>query len=84
MELLYNNIMSKFIKIADFNEMVLGYVKSGHTYMEAVLQVCEDKGVEPEDVKSLVKGVIKDKIEAEAQGKHMLKGAPETTLSDFL
>jgi len=76
--------MAKFIKISDFNEIVLGYVKGGLTYMEAILQVCEDKGVEPEDVKSLVKGVIKDKIEAEAQSKNMLKGAPESTLKEFL
>lgn len=72
------------IKTADFNELILKHVKGGLTYMEAVIQVCEDKSLEPEDVKSLIKGPVKDKIEAEAMRLNMLKGAPTDTLTEFL
>ena len=74
----------KVIKSSDFNELVLGYVRSGLTYMESVLQICEDRNIEPEDVKSLVKGVLLDKLEAEANSLNMLKIGKNTTLENFL
>ena len=41
-------------------------------YMEAVLHVCENNGIEPEDVSKFVSPVIKGKIEVEAQNLNWL------------
>ena len=40
--------------------------------MEAVLHVCENNGIEPEDVSKFVSPVIKGKIEVEAQNLNWL------------
>ena len=41
-------------------------------YMEAILDVCEDKGIEPEDVSKFISPVIKNKLQAEAESLNYL------------
>lgn len=36
-------------------------------YLEAILEVCDDKGIDPEDVSKFISPVIKSKLEVEAQ-----------------
>jgi hypothetical protein len=42
------------------------------TYIDAVLHICEEKGIEPEDVKKFISSIVKSKIEAEAQSLNLL------------
>ena len=74
----------KIIKTADFRELVTANVRKGMTYIEAVLQVCVDKQLDPEDMKPLIRGPMKDKIEAEARTLRMLKGKPPASLEEFM
>lgn len=48
-------------------------------YMEAVLHLCEDNDIEPEDVKKFISPIIRDKIEAEAMQLNFL---PKTNTLD--
>lgn len=43
------------------------------TYMDAVIHVCEEQGIELEDVKRYVNVVLKQKIEAEATELNFLE-----------
>lgn len=43
--------------------------------MEAVLYLCEQNNIEPEDSKKFVSTIIKDKIEAEAMALNFLPKA---------
>ena len=43
-------------------------------YIDAVIEVCNDRGLDPADVGSLISPIIKEKIEAEAVGLNMIKG----------
>ena len=38
-----------------------------HSYMDAVLDLCESNSVDPGDVKKFISPVIQEKIEAEAR-----------------
>jgi len=38
-----------------------------HSYMDAVLDLCDKNSVDPGDVKKFISPVIQDKIEAEAR-----------------
>ena len=49
-------------------------------YMDAVLQICSDREIDPLDVGSLISPAIKDKIHAEAIGNHMMKGGNQLPL----
>lgn len=44
------------------------------TYMEAVLNICEERVIDPLDVGRLISPVIRDKIEAEAMNANLVKG----------
>lgn len=47
-------------------------VKHRVSYMDAVIQVCEDNDVEIEEVRRFIATGIKEKIEAEARGLNFL------------
>lgn len=48
-------------------------VRSDHlTYVEAIIQICNDLDVDPEDIAKMVTGPLKDKLEAEAQRSNIL------------
>lgn len=58
-----------------FTQMVEDLVKTKRMpYMDAVLQVCADREIDPLDVGSLVSPAIKDKIHAEAVSSHLMRG----------
>lgn len=58
-----------------FTQMVEDLVKTKRMpYMDAVLQVCADREIDPLDVGSLVSPAIKDKIHAEAVNSHLMRG----------
>lgn len=59
-----------------FSKMIDEYVQDhpDSTYMDAVLQVCEERVIDPMDVGKLISPVIREKIEAEAMSANLVKG----------
>jgi len=44
------------------------------TYLEAIMQVCEDHEIDPEDIGKLIDGPLKEKIESESVQLNRMKG----------
>jgi hypothetical protein len=65
----------KFAKLVE--DKVLSH-KLG--YIDAVIEVCNDRGLDPADVGNLISPIIKEKIEAEAVGLNMIKGGNQLPL----
>lgn len=62
-----------FLNKAKFSQMVEKTVFGKKlSYMDAVLDVCENNSIEPEDVKKFLNGVIVEKLEAEAMNLNYL------------
>ena len=59
-----------------FSKMVEDYVAEhpDSSYMDAALQVCEERVIDPMDVGKLISPVIREKIEAEAMNANLVKG----------
>ena len=59
-----------------FSKMVEEYVSShpDSSYMDAVLEVCETRAIDPHDISTLICRTIKQKIEAEAIRNNLIKG----------
>lgn len=70
-EELENSILTKkkFTKLVEdkVSELKIGYI-------EAVIEVCTDRDLDPSDVNNLISPIIKDKIEAEAISMNYIKG----------
>lgn len=47
-------------------------LSDGLTYIEAIIQICDDLDVDPEDIAKMVTGALRDKLEAEAQRNNIL------------
>ena len=45
----------------------------GLTYVEAIIEVCESREIDPEDMAKIVKGPLKNKLEAEAIDRNIIK-----------
>ena len=74
---LEDNILTK----KKFTVMIEDLVRDKHMpYMDAVLQICSERDIDPLDVGSLISPAIKDKIHAEAIGNHMMKGGNQLPL----
>jgi precorrin-4 methylase len=41
-------------------------------YAEAIIHICDTKGIDPEDISKLVGGSLKEKLKAEAQRNNLL------------
>lgn len=68
----------KFLTKSEFSKLVEKNVLDKRmTYMDAVLMVCEDHGIDPEDVKKFVSGPIQDKIEGEAMRLNLIPRTSE-------
>lgn len=62
-----------FLNKNRFSQMVEKTVfKKKLSYMEAILVVCEENNIEPEDTKKFLNGVIIEKLEAEAMSLNFL------------
>lgn len=63
----------KFLTKAEFSKLVEKTVLDNRIdYMEAVLIVCDDHGIEPEDVRKFVSAPIQGKIEGEAMRLNLI------------
>lgn len=58
----------EFMTRAKFSKMVEHVVRHHKlSHMDAILHLCEEHDIEPEDCKKYVSSVIKEKLEVEAQ-----------------
>jgi hypothetical protein len=63
----------KFLTKSEFSKIVEKTVLANRIdYMEAVLIVCDDHGIEPEDVRKFVSAPIQEKIEGEAMRLNLI------------
>lgn len=49
-------------------------------YMESLMEYCDEKGVEPVAVASMISSSLKEKIRAEAEEMNLLKKSPKLPL----
>jgi hypothetical protein len=64
---------SKFLTKSEFSKLVEKTVLENKLgYMDAVLMVCEDHGIDPEDVRKFVSAPIQEKIEGEAMRLNLI------------
>lgn len=69
------------LNIRTFPKLVEDMVKEKRcNYIEATLLVCEEKDVDPADVKRLLPKAIREKIEADALEMNMLKYKKKTLI----
>ena len=74
------SVEDKFLNKSRFSKLIESTVSEKTIgYMEAILLVCSDNNIEPEDVKKFISPVIKDKLEAEAMSLNFL---PKTNSID--
>lgn len=67
------NEEKQFLTKQKFTKLVEDSVAhSSMTYMEAVIQLCQDHEVEVEEVRKFISPIIKDKIAAEAMALNFL------------
>lgn len=45
----------------------------GLSYTEALIEICEKKEIDPEDIAKIVKGPLKNKLEVEAVNRNIIK-----------
>lgn len=59
-----------------FSKMIEHYIcgSKDSTYMDAVLILCEERGIDPSDASKLLTPMIKEKIEVEAVEANLIKG----------
>ena len=59
-----------------FSRMVEEYVSyhPDSSYMDAVLEVCDERAIDPYDISTLICRTIRQKIEAEAMRNNLVKG----------
>ena len=68
-----DHFQDQFLTKTKFTQLIEATVKDYQIpYMEAVLHVCEENAVEPEDVKKFISPIIRDKVEAEAMALNFL------------
>jgi hypothetical protein len=49
------------------------HVQRDHmTYLEAIIHLCHETGIDPDDIAKLIVGPLRDKLEAEAQRNNIL------------
>jgi hypothetical protein len=63
--------------VITFNELritVEKYVQNGEmSYAESICDICKDRDIDPVDIAKIIKGPLKDKLEAEAMEKNIIK-----------
>jgi hypothetical protein len=74
----------KILNRKAFSELIMDYRKEYDlSAIDAVLKVCEDRQIDPEDVRRLIDNSVKGLIEQEALQLNMIKGS-KASLEGFL
>jgi hypothetical protein len=62
-----------FLNKNHFTKMIESTTREKNlSYMEAIIDICEENDIEPEDIAKYISGIIKDKLEAEARSLNFL------------
>jgi hypothetical protein len=70
-----------FLTKSSFAKMVEKYARDKQTsYMDAVVDLCEELNIDPEDIGRYISNVIKEKIEGEAMKLNLL---PRQNMLEF-
>lgn len=70
----------KFLTKSKFTDMVKARVLlQKMSYIDAILQICEENGIDPEDVRKFISPAIKDKVTGEASRLNLIES--EETLN---
>lgn len=65
--------LDKILTKKKFTTMVEDLVRESRMpYMDAIIHVCEQRDIDPLDVKKLISPSLKDKVEVEAMNLNML------------
>lgn len=66
-------IDTQFMNRSTFTKLVeTAVLKKKLSYIDAVIHICDEQGIDPQDSKKFVSPVIKDKLEAEAMSLNLL------------
>lgn len=66
-------IEQEFMNRAKFTKLIEECVSEKRlNYIDAIIEVCEDTQIDPQDVKKFISPVIKEKVEAEAMKLNFL------------
>jgi len=77
-------IENQFLTKNKFTKLVEETVAEKQTsYMDAILLLCEQNDIEPEDVKKFISPIIKGKVEAEAMSLNFLPKSNELDSAFF-
>jgi len=60
----YDELRMRVEKYVDVDKM---------TYSEAIVDICADKQIDPEDIAKIIRGPLKEKLEAEAMERNIIK-----------
>jgi hypothetical protein len=67
------SITEQFLTKSKFSKLVEAVViNKSLSYMEAILHLCEENDIDPEDVRKFISPIIRDKLEAEAMNLNFL------------
>lgn len=71
-----NEIEDSILTKKRFSKLIENYIAHHPdiTYMEAVINICDERSLDPLDIGKLISPAIKDKIEAEAIKNNLVKG----------
>jgi UDP-glucose 6-dehydrogenase len=73
-------VETQFLTKSKFSVLIENSViKKKMSYIDAVVDICEKQGIDPEDVRKFISAPIKDKIEAEAMKLTYLPRGNELT-----
>jgi hypothetical protein len=73
-------VETQFLTKSKFSVLIENSViKKKMSYIDAVVDICEKQGIDPEDVRKFIYAPIKDKIEAEAMKLNYLPRGNELT-----
>lgn len=65
--------MSDFLTKVEFSKQVeKNVLELGMSYMEAILHICDENSIDPEDVKKFVSRPIQEKLEGEAMRLNLI------------
>jgi hypothetical protein len=68
----------EFMTKAKFSKLVESTVRRHQmSHMDAILHLCEQHGIEPEDCKKYISNVIKEKLEVEAMNLNYMPKSNE-------
>lgn len=77
--------MDNLLTRKSFSELAISYHrKHGISPMDAVIHLCEERMIDPLDVKKLIDPTLKGLIEKEAIDLNMLKECSKSSLEEFL